>query len=408
MHVAIDARLPDSGQGGVLQVLRQLALSFSLPEAPTFQRSWIVYQGTTWWKELLPPGDDVIEVAPPFGRLSLTLAQRAPKLVSLMFPILRVIQRDQEHFDEELRAREVDLVHLPFQDGLLTNLPSVYNPHDLQHRYFPENFSRSQISHRETLWKRRARRAAQVMAASNSVKKDLEELWEIPSDRIQVVPIPPPERFVPDEIPGSLSQVPQPFLIYPAVFWPHKNHLRLIQAMNLLQQDGVFIDLLLTGAKGGNYRDVAKAVDELPSPERIRFLGHVTNSELSWLIANATLMVVPSLFEAMSLTVWDAQRLGTAVACSSVDPFPQQVGDSAVLFDSYDIEDMASTIKALIDDAEHREALVERAAKRVSNLTPLNYANAMYGIYLKALHREVPEFAIRSSALLNSVLGDSH
>ena len=117
-------------------------------------------------------------------------------------------------------------------------------------------------------------------------------------------------------------------------------------------------------------------------------------------------MVVPSLFEAMTLTVWDAQRLGTAVACSSVDPFPQQVGDSAALFDSYDIEDIASTIKALIDGEAQREALAQRAAKRVSNLTPLNYANAMYGIYLKALDRQVPDFATRGSTLLNSVLGD--
>ena len=406
MHVAIDARLPDSGQGGILQVLRQLALSFALPEAPTFKRTWIVYRGTTWWLQLFPPEDDVIQVSPPFGRLSLILNKRAPKLISLAFPILRLIQRDREQFEEGLRARNVDLVHLPFQDGLLTNLPSIYHPHDLQHHYFPENFSRAQIAHRQTVWKRRATRASYVMAASNSVKNDLEELWKIPSKKIQVVPIPPPERSVPKEMPATLGQISEKFLIYPAVFWPHKNHLRLIQAMSILQRDGVFIDLLLTGAQGGNYRKVAKAVDELPSPEHIRFLGHVTNAELSWLIANATLMVVPSLFEAMSLTVWDAQRLGTAVACSSVDPFPQQVGDSAALFDSYDIEDIASTIKALIDGEAQREALAQRAAKRVSNLTPLNYANAMYGIYLKALDRQVPDFATRGSTLLNSVLGD--
>lgn len=404
MHVAIDARLPDSGQGGVQQVLRQLGLSFAEPHGPQFSRTWIVYQGTTWWKDSLPSSDDVIEVSPPFGGIALRIANRLPTLISFAYPILRRVQRDTEPYDEELSKRGVDVVHLPFQDGFLTSLPSVYNPHDLQHHYFPENFSKMQILHRENIWRRRADRARLVMAASQSVAADLENYWHTPSSKIRVIPIPPPDRTLPELDPPFCSELTRPYVIYPAIFWPHKNHARLIKAIEKLQNRGQFFDLVLTGARAGNFGEVAKLVDKLPDPNRVKFMGHVSNSELSWLIHNAQLMVVPSLFEAMSLTVWDAQRVGTPVACSSVPPFPDQVGDSAITFDPFDADDIARVLALLATDESMRERLARVAKQRVEPLTPYNYAWSMFGVYCEANGVEAPIQATKSAELLLQVI----
>jgi len=407
IHVAIDARLPDSGQGGVLQVLRVLGLSFQHQTAHEFKRTWVVYRGTQWWRNSVPVGDDVLEVDPPFGGIALKVAQRLPRLISFAYPLLRRVQKDQPVFDAELRKRKVDLVHLPFQDGFLTELPSVYNPHDLQHRYFPENFSVSQRRHRDVVWRRRADRAAIVMAASHSVEDDLNRFWAVDRARIRVVPIPPPTRVVPDAPADTSLHSLTDFAIYPAVYWPHKNHLRLVEALGKLQQDGLYVDLVLTGAEAGIYREVRAAAAELPDPDRVVFAGHVSNSDLSWLISKARLMIVPSLFEAMSLTVWDGQRLGTPVACSSVVPFPDQVGDSALIFDAFDPTSIASVIQTLWEDDDLRVELVDRAFDRVEGLTDENFGSAMYGVYCEALGQPVPPASVRAADRLRGVIGGS-
>lgn len=405
MHVAIDARLPDSGQGGVLQVLRVLGLSFQHESIPEFKRTWIVYRGTKWWRDTVPAGDSILEVDPPFGGVALRVAERLPRLISFAYPLMRRIQKDQPTFDAELQERGVDLVHLPFQDGFLTELPSVYNPHDLQHHYFPENFSESQRRHREVIWRRRADRATTVMAASYSVEDDLNRLWAVERAKIRVVPIPPPARTVP-EAPSAICLASlTDFAVYPAVYWPHKNHLRLIEALGILQRRGVLLDLVLTGAEAGNYREVRAAASRLPNPGRVVFAGHVSNVDLSWMIAEARVMIVPSLFEAMSLTVWDGQRLGTAVACSSVVPFPDQVGDSALIFDAYDPANIADVLQTLWEDDNLRAEIVDRASNRVKELTDENFGSAMYGVYCEALGEPIPAASVRAAEYLRTVIG---
>lgn len=381
LHIAIDARLPDSGQGGVLQVLRVLGISFSDRRIPEFKRTWVVYRGTEWWRHTIPEGDSLLEVDPPFGGLALKAARRLPRLVSFAYPLLRRLQKDQPAFDGELRRIGVDLVHLPFQDGFMTELPFVYNPHDLQHWYFPENFSKSQRRHRETIWRTRAERASVVMAASFSVERDLVEFWKVDKSRIRVVPIPPPDRVAPVAPQSDYGISSGDYCIYPAVFWPHKNHLRLIEAVRILQLRGQYLTLVLTGAPAGIYREVRKAASRLPDPARVIFAGHVNDGDLSWLIANARFVVVPSLFEAMSLTVWDGQRLGVPIACSSVEPFPDQVARTASTFDPFDPNDIASAMESLWTDAQLRADLVSHSSARLTHLTNQNYGLAMYGIY---------------------------
>jgi len=402
--VAIDARLPDSGQGGVLQVLQLLGLAFQLASVPSFTRTWLVYEGTTWWEDVIPGGDTIVRVPPPFGSVSLRIAKQFPRLVSIVFPILKRVIKEKPSYDKLLHDQKVDVVHIPFQDGLLTSLPTVYHPHDLQHCYFPENFTTQQLQHRDSAWKQRATRATIVMAASRQVQDDLMRFWGLPQDRIRVVPIPPPDRTVP-EAPSSVVKVTRDnFAVYPAVFWPHKNHLNLLKAVEILQKDGVEFDLIFTGAEGGIYKEVVKFAEQLPKPQRVCFAGHVSNGDLSWLVANSRFVVVPSRFEAMSLTVWDAQRLGTAVACSSGDPFPDQVGTTALLFDPDDPRSIARVIRQMWNDEDLRSRLVESASRRVEELTMENYGNAMYGMYLEALQRPLPSKSASSIAKLQQVV----
>lgn len=379
LKVAIDARLPDRGQGGVQQVINTLSSGFSELQDKSIERCWFVLKGSTWWKNSLPPSDEIIEVDPPFGRLSLVVANRFPRLVSLFFPLVSRFTGQQVPYDQLLQSKGVDVVHLPFQDGFNTKLPVVYHPHDLQHRYFPRNFNSAQIRHRESVWRAQALGAKAVMAASPYVVADLQRFWNVPSDAIRMVPIPPPERT--ETCDSILENLPAQFILYPAAFWNHKNHKNLLHALSVLEQLGTKIPLVLVGAQVGVYAEITKLIEELNLLNQVTILDHVSNSELTSLVKSAQVVVVPSLFEAMSLTVWDAQKLGTVVACSAVAPFPCQVGNTALLFDPLEPTSIAQVLSELWADEQLRAGLCKAAMERTKGLTARNYAEALIGIY---------------------------
>ena len=342
IHVAIDARLPDQGQGGVQQVIRSFAEGFQQVKNSDVRRSWIVYKGTNWWKGVLPPEDELIFVNPPFGKISLWLARRLPKLVSFLYPILNKIRPQEPPFDRELTALQVGLVHMPFQDGFTTGLPYIYHPHDLQHKFFPENFTKHQIKHRESVWRKLASEATVVMAANERVSSDLIKFWNIDPVRIAVTPIPPPTRKNFNSFRNEFAETP--YIIYPAVFWPHKNHMLIVNAMTEVVANGNNLNCIFTGASGTNQKRIKKIVRMLRLEDHIHFLGHVPDDRFSALLHYAEATVIPSIFEASSLTVYDSINVGTQVLCSDIPIFREQCGNAVIYFDPYDASDLSEKI----------------------------------------------------------------
>jgi glycosyltransferase involved in cell wall biosynthesis len=346
IHVAIDARLPDKGQGGVQQVIRSLAEGFRMNPNRDVMRSWIVYKGTHWWKGVLPSEDSLIELTPPFGEVSILIANRLPRTVSRLFPLLSKYRTKKPQFDSILNSHKIDLVHMPFQDGFITELPYIYHPHDLQHEYFPEYFTKSQLQHRNSVWRSLALNAALVMAATSLVRDDLISKWQIKSQKIKIVPIPPPTRPVPTNDDGRYSHLD--YFLYPAVFWPHKNHIALVEAMRILVLEHPTVHLIFAGSTGPEEKRVRKQVARYRLGSNIHFVGHVPDSDYGLILKESIGVVIPSLFEALSLTVADASYLGKPVLCSDLPFFKNQLADSLRFFNPYDANEIAEKMKAEI------------------------------------------------------------
>lgn len=340
IHVAIDARLPDKGQGGVQQVIRSLAEGFRLIETPNIRRSWIVLIGSTWWEGVFPSNDLLIFVKPPFGAVSLKVAGKFPKLVSRLYPVFSRLSFNKSQLDVELLKLDVDLVHMPFQDGFSTNLPYIYHPHDLQHHYFPQYFSKAQLNHRETVWKQLALSAKYVMAASIFVQRDLIEKWNVDAEHIIVMPVPPPTRT----ISRTDNQLQYKYIVYPAVFWKHKNHYRLVEAMEIVIRERPDIHCVLAGSSGPELTRVKRLIGKLCLESNVHIFGHVPEDKYGSLLLNSSAVIIPSLFEALSLTVQDAQLLGVQVLCSDLPMFHIQCAENAYFFDPLDPTSIANAI----------------------------------------------------------------
>jgi glycosyltransferase involved in cell wall biosynthesis len=275
---------------------------------------------------------------------------------------------------------------------LASAAPFAFTLHDLQEKHLPQYFSLRQRVWRHTINAMLARAATRVICESGHVGSDIKAFFPAAADKINVIPAPPLTTFRAGSLPEQLQaavrarlQLPAEYLFYPSQFFPHKNHIRLIQAFARISKRHPVCHLLLTGNKVHDYEKVMSAVAVHGLSATVRHLGFLSDDDLAAVYTMATLVVIPTLFESISIPVYEAFTLGAPTCVSNVVALPEQVGDAAVLMDPYSIDDMASKISATLDNADLRRTLVERGTRRVETMTMERYAQQLRSL-LAQLH----------------------
>jgi len=306
----------------------------------------------------------------------------------------RTLAEFQRQKSDLLHQMNVDLVHFPGNtiNPLDLDLPVVLNLHDLQHRRFPQYFTREEIDNREKWWVASAFRADALLAASNYVRHDLHHQLHVDPKKIFVTPDvfqsaffePPSSRQI-LEVREKFA-LSQNFFLYPAAVWPHKNHERLIRAFLAAELGGT--QLVLTGG-GQKNSDLPRVIEELSGEFNVRLLGRVSTENLVTLYHLATALIFPSEHEAWSIPIMEAMACGCPVASSNVTSLPEEVGDAGILFPPDDIEAMSDTIRQLAMDEKLRKTLAKRGRERVKQFGPDSFLRTLGSAYdhARQMHR---------------------
>ncbi|MFC7595423.1 glycosyltransferase family 4 protein [Terrabacter sp. GCM10028922] len=402
-HVAIDARVPRGISGGVAQVVMGLAQGFREASIEDLERTWIVDPDSNKWLDpLIPERDGRVVVSSFIDRAGAKAAAVVPNMVSSLRPYIERLRSvavatssGASALDRQLHRRGVQVVHLPFQEGISTDLPTIYHPHDLQHVYLPRNFTRAQIERRETVWRDKAEKAYAVSVGTKAVANDITHYWGIPDNRVFAVPLAPVSplgRVRNLEAAGSSNgSFASPMVLYPAGFWPHKNHETLVRALGRLAERGVPVRLKLPGAAVGNFSKVRDLVVEIGLDPRDVLPGYVSDDELAVLFDSATLVAVPSLFESASFPVWEAFMRSKPVVVARTTSLPQQVGEGGIVVDPLDDIAFADAIGKLIADPDLRSTLGERGAVWASQFSWRRTVLSSCALYRRAAGHEPRE-----------------
>src|SRR5437773_692411 len=360
MLVALDARIPLGQWGGVQPVVEGLAGGLGALAGPEEYVFLTEHGGTDWLGPRLGANSRVVEVPTGYGRTSLrrtydALANRLPGIAraarggaSRLWAGAMPLPRS----DGLVESLDVDLVHFTTPQAYLTDLPSVYQPHDLIHRHHPEQFSPVHVRYREHAYRTFSERASIVAVMTEFGRQDLLDAWALPPGRVAVVPWAPVadtnERS--RSGPGTVKLapgLPDRYIVYPAQTWPHKNHLRLIEALAELRQRGTTIPLVCTGRLTEYMGVIRRRVDELGLGSQVWFLGYLAPVELDAVLARAAALVFPSLFEGWGLPVVEAFSLGIPVACSNAAALPEVAGGATLMFDPEDTNAISGAVLRL-------------------------------------------------------------
>ena len=258
--------------------------------------------------------------------------------------------------------------------------PFVLTLHDLQELYYPDFFSLQERIIRFAVTRFLSRKAESIICESNYVKRDIIKFLKIDNNKIKVIPAPPPISFSnfkvyeeKEKIFKGKYSLPDEYLYYPASFWPHKNHIKLIKAFKIVSNLHPELSLVLSGAKHKNFPNVMNTIKDLKLQNRVLYTGYVDYDDLPYLYKLSKMLVMPSLFESISIPVYEAFALGIPVCCSNVVALPEQVGDSGLLFDPNNENDIADKIIKLLDDESLRTKIVNSGFNKIKAYSHINY-----------------------------------
>jgi glycosyltransferase involved in cell wall biosynthesis len=298
------------------------------------------------------------------------------------------------------RQFEVDVMLYPAPHELSfeTRLPYVMAIHDLQHRLqpeFPEVSAKGEWERREYLFRNGSRCATLLLADSEVGKEDILNFYGpygVTPDRVKVLPFLPP-CYLALDVPEDERQrvrttyhLPERYLFYPAQFWPHKNHARIVKAIGLLKQEySLQIPLVLAGSNSGEIREqtfnkVMSLSSQFGLEKEVRYLGYVQDEDMSSLYAEAAALVMPTFFGPTNIPVLEAWAFGCPVLTSDIRGIREQVTDAAILVDPRSVEAIADGIYRIWTDETLCCTLAQRGQRLLAAYTPDDYRRRLIEI----------------------------
>lgn len=308
-----------------------------------------------------------------------------------------------KHNRKILENSKIDLAIVPFPllFGSEYKIPYIVAIPDIMYKYYP-GFPEYRFLDRlknNLVYKYSARSALLNVVDSQQGLEDLHKFFKIPKKKIRIIPyIPPGYVYKYKDMDESSVDIllkkynlPEKFLFYPAQFWYHKNHLRLIKAMAFLRQNlDLEASLILVGSSKANYENYQKVMNlakELKIEKQISHLGYVSDKEIVALYKKSWALVFPTLIGPTSIPPLEAMVLGTAVLCSNLFSMPEQIEKAGLFFDPFSVKDMAEKIHKIWINEELREELVQKGYERAGNMTLENYVEQWGKLIEEAINR---------------------
>jgi glycosyltransferase involved in cell wall biosynthesis len=278
--------------------------------------------------------------------------------------------------------KEIDIILSPVLCNhlYLTKRKFIFTLHDLQEKYYPEFFTLKQRIGRHIRNVSLIKMASRIICESHYVKKDIIKYLGANPEKISVLHAPPSVTFNKTEYSvaelltiRSKYHLPASYIYYPAQFWHHKNHEKLLHAFKIVTNRIDDIHLVFSGAKQNSYDNVMRKIYDLSMEDKVHYIGYIDAADVAAIYKMSKMLVMPSLYESISIPIYEAFSIGIPVCASNVFALPEQMGGAGLLFNPHDINDISAAIYQLLTNGHMRRDLVERASLIMKSMTHRGY-----------------------------------
>ncbi|HEY8546689.1 MAG TPA: glycosyltransferase family 1 protein [Acidimicrobiales bacterium] len=281
-------------------------------------------------------------------------------------------------------------------------LPAVVTLHDLQPFDLPENFHITKRLYLHRAVPRTVRKARFVHVHSEFVANGVIERFGVDPARVVVVPagVQPLPSLVHESSPEDLRArygLPERWFIYPAITYPHKNHVTLVRAFAGVVGKDPDAALVLTGRSERTGPLVEQEIARLGLEGKVVRTGRIPRGDLLGLMVGAVALTFPSRYEGFGLPVLEAMALGTPVIAADSTALPEVVGPAGVLVPPDDPDSWTDAMLEALSGRD-RERWARAGRERAAELSWARAATGIAQLHRDALAMEPTEAEERAQA----------
>lgn len=280
-------------------------------------------------------------------------------------------------FDEAAKEQNIDIFWFPSPVKINLNYPFIYTVWDLGHReypYFPEvsrsgwTWGQREIQYSEILYK-----ASFIITGNEAGKKEILENYPVNPAKIRIAEFPVADFCRGTELKPSFT-IPEQYFFYPAQFWPHKNHICILEALVYLRDEfNIRPVVFFTGSDKGNKNYIESRIVEYKLENQVKITGFLKAEELKYMYAHATGMIFASLMGPNNMPPIEATYLHCPVIITDLEGHKEQLKDTALYFNGYKPEELARHMQSLLSSKSYRESLIKKQIQLSKNFDKVNY-----------------------------------
>lgn len=311
---------------------------------------------------------------------------RISKMLFRELEVIRAHWRRPSDIDKVASKLGVQFVWFLSAQPDRTDIPYMTVVWDLQHRatpWFPEISARGMWDSRDAVHRWFLQRASKVVTGTKVGAAQLTNFFQVPPENILKLPHPTPS-YVTNEPDGDTGTdvlarlgLSKPFVLYPAQFWPHKNHVNLLLAIAKLKREGLTVSVALPGSDKGNRAFVMEIAAREGISELVRPLGFVARSDLIALYRHALALTYVSWCGPENLPPLEAFALGCPVLASRIPGADEQFADAALFCEPGNPSSIADGIREFHGDADLRRRFIAAGHIRAKRFTPADYVDGV-------------------------------
>jgi alpha-1,3-rhamnosyl/mannosyltransferase len=308
------------------------------------------------------------------------------KFIPKTYEISRFIQ--QSYFNERSFDKVKGIYHEPNFLAFNYAGPLVLTVHDLSWIRYPEMHPADRVRNMNKHFQKSMERASMIITDSQAIKIEIMDMFGVADTRIKSIPLGVESLFQPltaVETQAVLQQHGlnhQKYILAVGTLEPRKNLSSVLLAyMQLPAEIRKHYPLVLVGMNGWHTSELQKQMAPLVAAGEIRQLGYLERKDLAVVIAGALTLVYPSIYEGFGLPPLEAMTCGVPVIASNVSSLPEVVGDSGLLVNPHDIDDIAKAMETMITAPDIRAASAQKALVRSAEFSWDSCVDQTVGIY---------------------------
>jgi len=195
--------------------------------------------------------------------------------------------------------------------------------------------------------------------------------------------------------PEGFGRAKEPYVLTVARVDPRKNHLRMLQAFELLVKEGLPHRWIVAGPRGHEWQEFARALERSPARSRVEWIVDAPEEDLPRLYAQADCFLFASLNEGFGLPPLEAMACGTPVVSSCVTSLPEVCGDAAFLVEPTEHERIFEATRRVLMEPEIAAELRTRGIAQSRKFTWRECAKHTLLAYRNALEPDPEEPKLR-------------